>query len=65
MNASVVTELRCTFTPEARLRRAAFGERMMTDPMILNFMLASVAGPEIAPAECYTDANVDHILSLA
>ncbi len=65
MNAGVVTELRCTFTPEARLRRAAFGERMMTDPMILNFMLASVAGPEIAPAECYTDANVDHILSLA
>jgi 2-polyprenyl-6-methoxyphenol hydroxylase-like FAD-dependent oxidoreductase len=63
MIAHVSTELRCTFTPEARLRRAAFGERMFTDPMILNFMLASLAGPETGPAECFTDANVEHVLA--
>ena len=48
---------------EARLRRAAFGERMMADPMILNLMLSTVAGPETAPAECFTDANVEHVLA--
>jgi len=59
----VSTELRCTFTPEARQRRAAFGERMMSDPMILNLMLSTLAGPETAPAECFTDANVAHVLA--
>jgi 2-polyprenyl-6-methoxyphenol hydroxylase-like FAD-dependent oxidoreductase len=61
--AHVATELRCTFTPEARLRRASFGERMMADPMILDLMVSSLAGPETAPAECFTDANVEHILA--
>ena len=59
----VATELRCTFTPAARLRRAAFRERMMADPMILNFLIATLAGPETAPPECFTDANVEHILA--
>ena len=63
IGAYVATEMRCTFTPEARLRRAAFGERMMGDPMILNLMVSTVAGPETAPAECFTDANVEHILA--
>ncbi len=63
VGAYVATEMRCTFTPEARLRRAAFGERMLGDPMILNLMLSTLAGPETAPAECFTDANVEHILA--
>jgi 2-polyprenyl-6-methoxyphenol hydroxylase-like FAD-dependent oxidoreductase len=61
--AHVATEMRCTFTPEARLRRAAFRERMMGDPMILDLMLSTLAGPEIAPAECFTEANVEHVLA--
>ena len=63
IGAHVATELRCTFTPEARLRRAAFGERMMADPMILDLMLSTLTGPETAPAECFTDANVEHVLA--
>ncbi len=59
----VATELRCTFTPEARLRRAAFGERLLADPMILGLVLSTLAGPETAPAECFTAANVDHVLA--
>ena len=63
IGAHVATELRCTFTPEARVRRAGFGERMLADPMILGLMLSTVAGPETAPAECFTEANVEHILA--
>jgi hypothetical protein len=36
---------------------------MMADPMILNFLIATLAGPETAPPECFTDANVEHILA--
>lgn len=63
IGAHVATEMRCTFTPQARLRRAAFAERMMGDPMILDLMIATLAGPETAPAECFTDANIEHVLA--
>jgi 2-polyprenyl-6-methoxyphenol hydroxylase-like FAD-dependent oxidoreductase len=63
IGAYVATELRCTFTPEARLRRAAFTERIMGDPMILGLVLSTLAGPETAPAECFTDENVQHLLA--
>ena len=31
--------------------------------MILDLMLSSLAGPETAPAECFTDENVEHVLA--
>jgi hypothetical protein len=37
----------------------------MSDPLILGLMLASLAGPETAPAEAFEESNVERILALA
>jgi 2-polyprenyl-6-methoxyphenol hydroxylase-like FAD-dependent oxidoreductase len=61
----VATEVRCTFTPEARARRIAFGEQMLSDGLVLGLLLSSLIGPETGPAEAFTDANVERMLTLA
>lgn len=63
--AYVITELRCTFTPEGHRRRVAFREQMLGDPLFLGMMLAQLIGPETGPAESFDDANVERILALA
>jgi 2-polyprenyl-6-methoxyphenol hydroxylase-like FAD-dependent oxidoreductase len=59
------TEIRATFTPEGRARRARFREELMTEPLTLAPVLALLTGPETAPAEAFDDANVDRILSVS
>ena len=61
----IVTEIRCTFTPEGRDRRVRFGELLATDPLVLGIMIGALAGPEQSPAEAFDDANVDKILAFA
>lgn len=63
--AHVTTELRCTFTPHGHDRRVAFGDQMLTDPLILGLMLAQLIGPEAGPEESFEEANVARILALA
>lgn len=65
ISGHITTEIRCTFTPEGRRRRAAYRERLATDPLVLGPALSTLAGPETAPAESFEQANIDRILSLA
>lgn len=64
VSGHVTTEVRCTFTPEGRERRRTVFEQMLTDPLLLGLLLAPLTGPEAAPAEAFSDDNVDRILSL-
>ena len=59
------TEIRATFTPEGRARRAAFRDELATEPMTIAPVLALLTGPETAPAEAFDDANVERILTLS
>jgi 2-polyprenyl-6-methoxyphenol hydroxylase-like FAD-dependent oxidoreductase len=52
------TEIRCTFTPAGRQRRAAFRAELPSNPMTLHPFLSSATGPETAPAEAFDPANV-------
>jgi 2-polyprenyl-6-methoxyphenol hydroxylase-like FAD-dependent oxidoreductase len=64
IGAHLMTETRCTFTPEGRARRDAFGAEMMTNPLSLGLMFSLFAGPETAPAEAFAPENVNRILAL-
>jgi len=64
--ASLTTDLRCTFTPEGRARRAAFFGAVGDDPLLAAVIfVAPIAGPEAAPAEAFDRSNIDRILTLA
>ena len=64
--ASLTTDLRCTFTPEGRARRAAFFGAVGDDPSLAAVIfVAPIAGPEAAPAEAFDRSNIDRILTLA
>jgi 2-polyprenyl-6-methoxyphenol hydroxylase-like FAD-dependent oxidoreductase len=65
IGAHIATEIRATFTPEGRRRRAAYRERLRADPLILAPALATLIGPESAPPEAFEESNVERILSLA
>jgi 2-polyprenyl-6-methoxyphenol hydroxylase-like FAD-dependent oxidoreductase len=65
VEAHIATEIRATFTPEGRCRRAAYREELTTNPLTLGPAFASLIGPENAPPEAFEDANVERILSLA
>ena len=62
---NMVTELRCTFTPEGRERRRAAFDQLMTEPLTLGLLLAPLSGPDSAPAEVFADENVQRLLNLA
>ena len=59
------TEIRATFTPEGRARRARFREELLTEPLTLAPVLALLTGPETAPAEAFDNANVERLLSVS
>jgi 2-polyprenyl-6-methoxyphenol hydroxylase-like FAD-dependent oxidoreductase len=61
--AALVTELRCTFTPEGARRRQRWFERAATDPSLLAVILAYTRGPETVPAETFEPANIRQSLS--
>lgn len=65
VSSLLATEARCTFTPEGRARRGAISAQLLTDPLTLGAMLAPLTGPEVAPAEAFTNDNVERILALS
>jgi 2-polyprenyl-6-methoxyphenol hydroxylase-like FAD-dependent oxidoreductase len=64
--AMVTTDLRCTFTPAGRTRRAAFYAGLEQDVMLaLVTVVTAIAGPDVAPPEAFASDNVERILALA
>ena len=61
--AALMTELRCTFTPEGARRRKHWAERCAVDPSLLAHVVAYLRGPETVPAEAFEPANIRRILS--
>lgn len=61
--ASVMTDLRCDFTPEGTRRRRSWTERAQQDRSLLDLVLASLRGPETAPAEAFEAGHVARILA--
>jgi len=64
ISGRVITELRCTFGPEGRARREAFGVEVQSNPLTVALAACCIGGPENAPPEAFTDENVERILSL-
>lgn len=44
---------------------AGWSDPIISDPLLLGVLLAPLTGPEAAPAESFSDDNIDRILSLA
>ena len=64
--ASLISDLRCTFTPAGRARRAAFFGSVEQDPLVaLPTIVASIAGPDQVPPEAFAPENLERILALA
>lgn len=61
-SARLTTVLRTTFGPEGRALRQGWGERTGHDPLVLAPVLAVLTGPERAPGEAFTDANMERCL---
>jgi 2-polyprenyl-6-methoxyphenol hydroxylase-like FAD-dependent oxidoreductase len=61
--AALMTELRCTFTPEGARRRQRWFERAATDPSRLALILAYLRGPETVPAETFEPGTIRQGLS--
>jgi 2-polyprenyl-6-methoxyphenol hydroxylase-like FAD-dependent oxidoreductase len=62
--ASVDTELRCTFSPAGRARRAEVSRRIPTDPLVAALIaVANIGGPDAAPAEAFEDDNIARVLA--
>lgn len=63
--ASVMTEVRCNFTPEGRARRATFFGGMMTDPLSLGLVASMLSGPESAGSEVFEDGALERVRAMA
>jgi 2-polyprenyl-6-methoxyphenol hydroxylase-like FAD-dependent oxidoreductase len=64
LSAAVVTDLVATFTPQGRARRTAYNAVFRTDPVLGGPRLISQVGPDVLPAEAFTQQNVERILAL-
>jgi 2-polyprenyl-6-methoxyphenol hydroxylase-like FAD-dependent oxidoreductase len=64
LSAQVSTDVRCGFDERGRNRRRAAAEQLFADPLLLAPMLATLAGPESAPAEAYDDDNIARFAAL-
>jgi 2-polyprenyl-6-methoxyphenol hydroxylase-like FAD-dependent oxidoreductase len=63
--AQLDTDLRCTFTPAGRQRREAWMQTLPSDPLVAGATaVTTLAGPDAAPPEAFTQENIDRILSL-
>ena len=62
---SVMTEVRCNFTPEGRARRASFFASMLTDPLSLGLLASMLSGPESAGPEVFEDGALERVLAMA
>lgn len=61
-SAQVLSVMECEFGPDARQRRARALARMADDQILWTPKLAAFAGPEVPPAEGFTDAVRDRLL---
>jgi 2-polyprenyl-6-methoxyphenol hydroxylase-like FAD-dependent oxidoreductase len=64
ISARITTEIRCTFTDEGRARRGRWFAAFLADPLMLNQIVAILAGPETAPAEAFTEEAVAATLAV-
>ena len=64
ISARITTEIRCTFTDEGRERRARWFGAFMVDPLMLQQVVAILAGPETADAAAFTDEAVAATLAV-
>ena len=58
-----MTTLFARFDPESRKTRAKAMERLSSQPELFGLGTASIAGPEAAPPEVFTDAYYDRIFA--
>ena len=63
-SARVATDVRCTFAPGAMARRRKWYDRVREDPLVLASGLSPVVGPELMPAEGFTEEAYAHVLAL-
>lgn len=63
--ADVYTDVNATFTLAGAARRKAVAEAMAADPLLAGPQLAVLLGPEKAPAESFTQANLDRMRAVA
>ena len=63
--ADVVTTLSVEFPPDAVERRRRADERLMTDPELFMLRAGVFVGPEVTPAELFSDATKDRIFASA
>jgi len=64
VTVSLMTTLRCDFTPRGRARRTAFFSELLTDPDSIGILLAALSGPEVPEPEIFDAANVERILAM-
>jgi 2-polyprenyl-6-methoxyphenol hydroxylase-like FAD-dependent oxidoreductase len=65
ITVSVMTDLRCDFSPAGRARRLAFFSGLMTDASSIGLMLAMMSGPEVPEPEIFDKENIDRIHAMA
>ena len=63
--ADVVTTLSVDVVPGALERRRRADERLMTDPELFMVRAGVFVGPEVTPAELFSDATKDRIFATA
>ena len=62
--AHVATRLRCDFSEAGRRRRRKAFDAMFTEPTVLAQVACTLMGPEVFPAEAFTDEAVAATLAL-
>lgn len=63
--ATLTSALECEYGPAASTRRAAYQQRLRADPTLGVALFAVLAGPDVLPAEVFTDATRERVLSAA
>ncbi|MCU1399796.1 MAG: monooxygenase [Acidimicrobiales bacterium] len=65
LSAELTTQLQCTFTPEGRQRRSAFGELMANDLAVQAMRIMPLFGPHNVPAEAFDEEVLARSLAFA
>jgi hypothetical protein len=60
--ASIVSVLDCEFDEQAPARRERYFERMQADPSLAVGLAVALAGPEMLPAEAFSEQTRARIL---
>jgi len=62
-SSRLLSILECEFGPEAAQRRARAVARMIEDPIFASAKMAAFVGPEVPPAEGFTEAAQERLLA--